>query len=350
MNHLSINGEEPKVAIIVLGYKNRIYLPDCFDSIAKLEYQNTEVYYVDNNSCDGSPEFIRETYPAVKVIVNNANFGFARGNNIGISAAISDGADVVMLLNPDTIIDKLCINKLIENYSPHTILQPLVLLYEKEKTNKVNTSGNHLQFLGVSYCGEINIDRKLVKSRQIASASGSAMFIPKAVISNVGLFDEDFFMYNEDLDLCWRARINGFDIRLVHDAIVWHKYKFSKNKLKYFFIEKNRLLFLLKNYQLITLILIFPALLIHEICALTLSIFGGWFLQKIRADLVFIYQAPRAVAKRFHAKRQHTDYELSQFVSYKVDFPLISLPAVNIYNKFMKIYWELVKFKLRILL
>ncbi len=347
MNHSATNKQLPKVAVIVLGYNNLAYLDDCFSSLMKLDYNEYEVYYIDNNSKDGSINFIKSKFPTVKIIVNNKNYGFAKGNNIGIKEAFKNNNDVFMLLNPDTIIDNKCLSNLSKSYEPDIILQPLVLLFDKAKTDRVNTSGNHLQFLGVSYCNELNSARKQIQEKEIASASGAAMYIPKEIIEQVGMLDESFFMYNEDLDFCWRARINGFSIKLIPEAIVWHKYKFSKNARKYFYIEKNRLLFMAKNYQLLTILLILPALIVHEFATLIIAICSGWFIQKIKAYLMFILQLPEVLIKRMHNKRVKNDYELSQYIDAEINFALVSLPGVFIYNKLMGIYWGFVKNILR---
>ncbi len=349
MNHFVTNKRHPKVAVIVLGYNNLVYLDDCFSSLTKLDYKEYEVYYIDNNSKDESINFIKSNYPSVKIIVNDKNYGFAKGNNIGIKEAFKNNNNVFMLLNPDTIIDNKCLSNLSKNYAPNTILQPLVLLFDKAKTDRVNTSGNHLQFLGVSYCNELNSARKQIQEKEIASASGAAMYIPKEIIEQVGMLDESFFMYNEDLDFCWRARLSGFSIKLIPEAVVWHKYKFSKNARKYFYIEKNRLLFIVKNYQFLTLVLIFPALIVHEIASVIISLCSGWFIQKIKAYLMFILQLPEVLMKRMHNKRVKNDYELSQYIDAEINFALVSLPGVFIYNKIMGIYWGFVKYILRIL-
>ena len=254
------------ISIIIVGYNSLKYLDDCLSSLFESSYKNFEVIFVDNNSKDSSMSFIKKAFSTVEIIESKKNLGFAGGNNLGIKKALKNKSEYIFLLNPDTIIDKDCLEKLINKADDRTILQPLILLHENsKKTNLINTTGGYLNFLGFSYCSDYRLDKKMAKEKDIAIASGAAVFIPAEILRKIGLFDESFFMYHEDVDLFWRARLFGHNIKLLPNALVWHKYSFSKNNKKIFYVERNRLLFLYKNFELKYWILILPIFIFNEI-------------------------------------------------------------------------------------
>jgi len=177
---------------------------------------------VDNGSRDGTVDFIREKFPAVKVIANSCNLGFAAGCNVGIRYAVSKRADYVLLLNNDTLVAPDFLDKLIAHAQvlPNAgILAPKIVYAD---------GSGRLWFAG-GHCHPITLD--VVSSGLSTSNSepqpvdyvfGTAMLIRKNVLEDVGLFDELFFMYYEDMDFCLRARRAGYKIYYIPAAIVHH--------------------------------------------------------------------------------------------------------------------------------
>ncbi len=334
--------QTPKLAIIVVGYNSRAYIAECFDSIYASTFTNFTLFFVDNRSSDQSVEFVQHHYPKAVIINNTANLGFAQANNKGIKAALSEAADYVFLLNPDTVLDKQCLELLVERASADAILQPLVLLHDGEKTDLVNTTGNHLNFLGISYVGDYRKNKSSITKTDIVSASGAAMFVPKQVCQKIGLLEESFFMYVEDMDWCWRARIAGFKIVLVPQAYVWHKYRFSANPHKFLWVERNRLLFLLRNFQWHTLVLIAPAVLLNELLTILYATKSGWLFTKLRSYWLVMGQLPRVLRARSRLQRVRTDRELKYLISSDLGFEEIKIPLLKPYNSFLRFYWALI--------
>lgn len=272
------------ISIIIVGYNSKKYLDECLSSIFASTFKKFEVIFVDNCSKDGSVNYIKNNFPNVSVIENATNSGFTGGNNIGIQRAIENGSDYVFILNPDTVIDKNCLEILAKNADNKTIAQPLILLHENgEKTDLINTTGNYLNFLGISYCNNYRKPSSVAIDQDIPLASGAAALIPINAIKKAGMFDESFFMYHEDVDLFWRMRMAGYNIGLITSALVWHKYSFSKNKNKLFYVERNRIKFLLKNFNPWYWILIFPIFVVNEFLILIYSLKDGWFKLKIKS-------------------------------------------------------------------
>jgi len=331
------------VAVVIVGYNSKEFLGECLQSVLDSSYNQLQVIFVDNNSSDGSAQYIKENFSDVLVLKSEKNVGFAGGNNLGIKKALELNSEYLFFLNPDTVIDKNCIKLLVEGTNHKSISQPLILLHQDgNKTNLINTWGNDLNYLGISYCSGYMTEQKKAKKSNIPLASGAAFLAPKEFFETNDGFDEDFFMYHEDVDLSWRAREAGYDIKLSPDAKVWHKYNFSRNKKKFFFIERNRLLFLAKNFQIKTILLILPALIIQELVTLIFSIFGGWLHYKIASFFSFLYLLPKIISKRKTINHKRSDREIKKYLSTKINSPFIQAPGISIYNFWLKLYWDLI--------
>jgi len=334
-----------KLAIVIVGYNSRDYLDECLESLKEARGAKT-IYYVDNNSTDDSLGFIKKKFPWVKIIVSKQNLGFAGGNNLGIKQAIEDGFEFLLLLNPDTIVDKSCLANLLQKADQATILQPLILLHQNSaKTDLVNTTGNHLNFLGFSYCSDFKVNMDQVKEKPITSASGAGLFIPAKVLKKIGFFDRDFFMYHEDLDLCWRARKAGYEIKIIPEAKLWHKYSFSRNKKKMYYAERNRLLFLLKNFSLKYLILIFPIFLLNELLMLIYSVISLWLFEKIKANLSALIMLPSILKKRSKIKKicRVKEEKLKTYIKSDIEFSALgSTWLFTPYNLILTCYWRII--------
>lgn len=333
------------ISIIIVGYNSKKHIDDCLTSIYKSTLQKFRVIFVDNNSSDRSIEYLKKNFPDVVAIESQKNLGFAGGNNLGIKKALELKTDYIFLLNPDTMVDEKCLEKLKTAAKENAIVQPLILLAEKSsKTNLINTSGSYLNFLGISYCNDYKKDADTIKNMEITTASGAASFIPVEVFQKIGYFDECFFMYHEDVDFFWRARMAGFNIKLVTEARVWHKYTFSKGKNKFFHIERNRLMFLFKNFSIKYLLLILPALIINEILMILYSIMGLWFFEKIRSYFSLVQMLPVELRKRKETLKYKATKEkvLKNFLKPSISFSETNNPLFVPYNIFLKLYWAII--------
>lgn len=260
-----------KVAIIVLNYNTKDSLSECLSSISNLKKDRHEinVFVVDNASWDGSQEEIKNLKIKIKnleFIQNNKNLGYAGGNNVGIKKALKDGADAVLILNPDTKVDGNLILELTHTAKRNVnvgILAPKIYFYpgfefHKERYQK-EEGGKIIWYAG----GKINWANVLASHRGVDEvdygqyegveetdfATGAAMFVKSEVFEKIGFFNEDYFLYLEDLEFCVRAQKAGFKILYVPKAIVWHKWAQAAkggSNLQDYFITRNRLLFGLK--------------------------------------------------------------------------------------------------------
>jgi GT2 family glycosyltransferase len=332
------------ISVIIVGYNSKEYLDECLSSLFHSTYRNFRLIFVDNNSSDNTAEFIKDKFPNAILLESDKNLGFAGGNNLGIKKAMEFESDYIFLLNPDTIIDKECLALLIKKADQQTILQPLILLHENgQKTNLINTTGGCLNFLGFSYCSDYKMEASTARVKNIALASGAAVLIPISAIKKTGVFDESFFMYHEDVDLFWRARIDGYNIQLAPESLVWHKYSFSRNPQKMFYSERNRLIFLYKNFSTRYIFLIFLALAINEILMILYSILTGWFTLKINSyfSAIKLIRAD-GLRKNSSVKKSKMPNCLKKFIQPEISFSEVNMKSLFLYNMFLRTYYSII--------
>jgi O-antigen biosynthesis protein len=215
------------ISIVIVNYNVRDHLDNCISSIYKSnnEEYKIEIFIVDNNSIDGSSNFIKEKYPSVNLIENNLNLGFSKANNIALKKV---SGRFILLLNPDTILEEGTFKKLIkfceENKSIGVVSSKLIQANGKLdlacKRSFPTFSVAFPRILGLAKLfpkskifGKYNLtylDED--KTHEVDAICGAFMFMPKYVLDKVGFFDEDYFMYGEDLDLCYRIKKQGYKI------------------------------------------------------------------------------------------------------------------------------------------
>lgn len=234
----------PKISVIIVNFNGKILLERCLESLFKVHYENFEVILVDNNSTDGTIEFVTKKYPSVIVIKLDSNKGFAEPNNIG--SKIAKG-DYLLFLNNDTVVTPNFITELvneIEKDKKIAICQSLLL----KPDGSIDSSGDFIDKLGVVY----NSKTKTSKKREISSARGASMLIRKTIFEQLDGFDERFFVSFEDVDLGWRAWILGYRVILIPKSIVYHYGGTTVKKIKSeiaFHGFKNQLSMKITNFE-----------------------------------------------------------------------------------------------------
>jgi hypothetical protein len=215
----------PLVYAMTLSWNRQAETLACLRSMRQLRFANKRLLLVDNGSRDGTPESVGQTMPNVEIIVNERNRGFAAGCNRGIRHALRQGADYVLLLNNDTEIDQEALGHLIDLSDAGVGITAPKIYYADEPT-RIWSVGGKRHPLTLEKTGDARgeIDRgqwEEVLERDYVV--GCAMLLSQHLLTKVGLFDERFFMYYEDSDLCLRGRQAGFRILLAPQAHVWHK-------------------------------------------------------------------------------------------------------------------------------
>lgn len=218
---------QPRVFIIVLNYNGCEDTLECLASCERQNYPELAVLLADNGSSDGSVVAVKECFPEVRVIENGENLGFAAGNNRAISLALSEGADYVMLLNNDAIAaDQELVTKLVDfERSNHTGPVSPVVLYTGTDTvwmggARVDYLLGRIRHLGI---GKSYADFSSLTPYPAQYVSGCCMLLSRALLEELGLLDEDYFFFYEDVDYCFRAAAAGKPSYVVPGAFVHHR-------------------------------------------------------------------------------------------------------------------------------
>jgi GT2 family glycosyltransferase len=333
------------VAVVTVLYRCERFVPGLLASIAEVDYprERLELHLVDNGAGDGSLaaarreiERLGDRLPSVVVHEPGGNLGFAAANNLALRAATARGVDYVFLLNPDATCERAALREAVDaaegSADVGSVQSLLVLGSEPEK---VNSSGNLIHFLGFGYVGGYLGARAAVPPgpRDIAFSSGACVLLPVPVLQRVGLFDETLWLYHEDLDLGWRIRVAGLRNVVAPASVCRHYYEFSRATSKWYWMERNRWIVVLKNYRLPTVLLLLPALLLADLGLLFMAARGGWLGAKLRSLLWFVrptawrylWRGRRAVA----AIRRVPDREILRHFAAVIDYPGFRGPIVT---------------------
>lgn len=227
----------PKVSIVIVNWDGKRYLEICLPSVFNLNYPNYDVILVDNGSTDSSVEFVKRNYPKVKIIRLDKNYGFAKGNNIGIEEALKDtNVKYIALLNNDTRVDKNWLSELVkvaESDEKVGMCAPKILRMDNPII--IDSTGAVFKWGSICDRGRGKVDKgQYDKKLSIVGAGGGSGLFKREMLEEIGLFDDDFFAYYEDSELIWRAYKEGWKARYVPTSIVYHKGGGTSKKNKEF--------------------------------------------------------------------------------------------------------------------
>lgn len=209
----------PLVYVIVLNYNGRRWIEACVDALSGTRYDNYRVLVVDNASDDGSVEFLQSRYPQVRVLVNQRNLGFSDGNNVGINEALANGADYVVLLNPDTKVEPDWLQTLIsvgEGERGVGILGAVQLEYDGEEFNSWTKTAMR------PLLEELKRPESARAWIPVEWVEGACFAVKRGVFDAVGLLDPIYFAFYEEIDFCRRAAVAGHQIALVPRSRIHH--------------------------------------------------------------------------------------------------------------------------------
>ncbi|MCX7927437.1 MAG: glycosyltransferase family 2 protein [Candidatus Omnitrophica bacterium] len=300
-------GKAGLVSVIIINYNGCDLLKECLSSVTAQSYAPIEIIVVDNGSVDSSVEFLRNNYPQVKLILNKENLGFAEAANQGILKA---KGEFIALLNNDACADPHWISSLVKvmlenpqigscaskliNYNDHKIIDAVGLLLHRAGFAK---SRAHQQVDS----GQFDI------IEEVFACHGAAAFYRKKMLEEIGLFDADYFAYNEEFDLGLRAQLAGFRCLYVPQAVVYHQGGKTRAKqdeeFRLYHMERNRLWTIFKDWPIGFFFFCFPYFLKYELeILLNLNKYNKKAVIKARID--FLKRLPQILKKRYYIQRK----------------------------------------------
>jgi GT2 family glycosyltransferase len=296
-----------KVSIIIPHLGGQEVLTSCLQALQPTISDDVATLVVDNGSTDGSVAAVQERFPWVEAIRSERNLGFAGGCNLGIRSSRSE---YVILLNDDTEVAPGWLQPLREAAERNPKIgacQPKLLsTRERERFDYSGAAGGLIDYFGYPFAmgrlfESIEKDSHQYDSSQpIFWASGTAMLLRRSALDEVGLLDDSFFAHMEEIDLCWRLHLRGYQVWSVPQSVVFHRSgatlaasSFRKKYLNH----RNNLVMLLKNYDLGNLLSILPIRFALEALTLLYSAvvldFGRVFA--VLAALSYLLTHPRKV-------------------------------------------------------
>lgn len=299
----------PRVSIIVVTHNNRQDIQACLEAALRSGDVSLEVIVADNASTDGTPELVRQAFPAVRLVEQAVNLGFAAANNRAVRLA---QGDFVLLLNADAVVAPEAIAILASRMASDPqigVLAPKMLfLQEPTVINSIGLQSNRILY---------SCDRGFLEYDQgqydaeadVIGACGGAMFLRRAVSERIGLFDTRYFMYYEDLDFCLRTWVAGYRVLTVPQAVVYHRMRAygRSERLNEYVDHRNRLRTMLKNLSLASLRHALPQSLAFDLAGLAGHLRQGrwnaarWRVQALLWNLVLL---PDTLAWRAGAQRR----------------------------------------------
>ena len=356
----------PKIGIVyLLFYHNESYVDDVVSALKKLTYPKDKIeFIIVSNPHPEQGSFVpyieeavmplsEKELPRVTILAQKENLGFAGGNNIGATWAMEQGCDYVFFHNNDGFFAANALEPLINAMeSDKTIgaAQSLMLLHPE--TDLVNSTGNSFHYLGFGFCDQYRIpvkDLNLPPIKEIPYASGAALLVRSELIKQYGAWDDDFFLYHEDLEWAMRLRVRGYKIVLVRDSVFYHKYQFSRSVTKFYWMERNRYGVMLMFFKWPTLLLLLPMGLVMEIGLWFFAIKNGWVQERVKVYQYWLQKESWKLwlgkRRRIQTMRQVSDRYLMKYAVSGIYFQDASVdnPIVNyIANPVMAAYYWVV--------
>ena len=308
-----------KLAIVVLNWNGKKWLSKFLPTLIN-NSKGGVLFLVDNASSDDSVDFVRNRFSDINIIINDDNFGYAKGYN---NALRQINADYFVLINSDIEVKEgwfdFIIN-LMDKDLDVAACQPKILDYNnKEMFEYAGASGGFIDIFGYPFCrGRILEDIEEDKgqydnSTEIFWATGACLFVRSSHFWEIGGFDDDFFAHQEEIDLCWRLKNKGYKVMVEPKSVVYHVgggTLQASSPLKTYLNFRNNLYMIFKNSPLSYLFFIIPVRLILDgVAAFT-------FLNKkkgirhlfavVKAHFIFYLTIPRLLIKRNKLKQKHS--------------------------------------------
>jgi len=307
----------PLASVVVVTWNGRRHLASCLDALQAQTFKGFETIVVDNGSSDGSAELIETQYPSVRLIRSATNLGFAGGNNLGIR---SSNTLYVVTLNNDTTADPGWLGSLIEaaegNPELGSVASKMVFAHDPAT---INSCGIALDPAGIAWdlwggYPAAAVDRP----HRVFGACGGAALYRRAMLDDVGVFDEDFFAYLEDVDLAWRARLRGWDSVLAPEALVLHAHSGTLGEgspLKRFLLARNKVWTVVKCAPDPDFWRWLPVIATYDVGAATFGAARQRDWASVRGRLAALRNLDGALRKRrdIQARRSVHDGNLQQF-------------------------------------
>tara|TARA_B100000575_G_scaffold250005_1_gene216689 strand:- start:279 stop:1304 length:1026 start_codon:yes stop_codon:yes gene_type:complete len=334
-----------KTTIAIINWNGIRWLKKTLPKIIEFS-KEANVVLIDNNSSDKSISFTKKNFKKIKIIKHKSNYGFAKGYNKAIKEIKSK---YILLLNNDVIVTKNWLKPLItflESNENFSVVQPKIKdLNNKKYFEYSGAAGGFIDFFGIPFCRG-RIGNKLEKdtgqynnSSEIFWGSGSCLLIKLDTFKKIGGFDENFFMHQEEIDLCWRIQGTGQKIGYCAKSTVYHYGGGTLTKRSYkktFYNHRNNLLMLFKNLKISDFILIIINRLLIDIFISFYYLIKLNFTHSIMVYIAYVSFLLKIPMYLFFNKKKseiRNPIQLEVKGRYDISIILISILKLDIFKK-----------------
>lgn len=303
------------VSVVIPNLNGKRYLHDCLSSLALQTFQDFEVIVVDNGSCDGSINYLRSNFPWVKILAKKENLGFGAGTNCGIKAA---RGDLILTLNNDTEANRNFIEFLIKPMSDKSVgmcASKMLFL-----DGKINSTGICISRSGAAWDrGMLESDRGQYDfQEEVFGPCAGAGLYRKEMLKEIGLFDEDFFLYMEDVDLAFRGRLAGWKCIYVPNATVYHHHGGTASfgsDLAVYYVNRNVIWYPIKDFPTVLLVTSLPFIIGRNLAVIPYYIIRGKGKIILQSKLDALAGIPKMLCKRHDVIRQVSLQESCRWIN-----------------------------------
>jgi hypothetical protein len=310
-----------RLGIVLVAYDNGDSIEQLLAVLSEEKRPGDRIVLVDNHPPHACAR-LAESVGAVDEIIRSENVGFGAGCNRG-AARIENEVDLLLFLNPDSLPERGAITLLRKGGREEWAAWMGLLLLP---SGRINSAGNTVHTSGLAWCTGYGEDPTDFHSdRDVVALSGADMVVRSRVWRRLGGFAEGYFLYYEDIDLCFRLRQMGYELGVVWDAHIAHDYEFQKGAQKWFLLERNRYVFIARTWPLGLLLALSPLLVASETGLWLASFFQRRLLIRLRAVSSFARVLPRVLGERRSISRERvlTAYECLRMLEPRIDTPLL---------------------------
>ncbi len=292
-----------KTAVIIPNWNGKDDLPACLDSLLAQSLA-AEIIVVENGSVDGSIELIESQYPSVTLLKQPVNLGFAGGVNVGLRYAINQGFEYAALFNNDAVAEQDWLQQLVNAMEDNPNCGIATCKFMSIDKKHLDSTGDTYTSWGIPFPrgrGETELD-SYDHLKDIFGASGGASLYRTEMLEQIGLFDEDFFAYYEDVDISFRAQLTGWRVAFVPAAQAYHQIGATSGKIKGFTTYQT-----IKNYPWVfwknvpagrLFWTVGPRLLLAHTFFFWRALLRGHFSAALKGQWMALWKLPKKLAER----------------------------------------------------
>jgi GT2 family glycosyltransferase len=291
-----------KVFVVIPNWNGADMISECLTSLEKQSLRHS-VVLVDNGSIDDSVEIVAKKHSSVKIIKLPENTGFTGGVNTGIEYALKHGAEAVALLNNDAVAESKWLENLTKTLKKSKTCGIVTSKFLSFDGKKIDSTGDIYTSWGLPYPrGRDELDSlKFGETEEIFGASGGASLYRAEMLKEIGLFDQKYFAYLEDVDLSWRAQLAGWKVLYEPKAIAYHKIGATSGRIKGFstyHYMKNLPMLFWKNVPTKFIPVIFPRLLFAYWTIVVKQLLTGNRWATIKGQAAWLKNIPHTFRER----------------------------------------------------